>query len=89
MNIYVDLYKLQRLSGGSYVDVLQVQGVQVLIVSLPQDRRPPLPGDGAGQHGALADGYRGDAHFLVVGQVEQVHVCGQEGQKHGRETEEV
>lgn len=45
------------------------------MVSLPQDRRPPLPCDGAGQHGALANRYRGDAHFLVIGKVEQVHIC--------------
>lgn len=62
------------MTAGSYVDVFQVQGVQALIVSLPQYRRPLLPGDGAGQHGALSDGHSGDAHSLVLWKGEQVHI---------------
>lgn len=60
---------------GSYIDVCQVQGGQMLMVSLPQYGRPALSCDGTRQHGALADGYCGDAHFLVIGQGEQVHIC--------------
>lgn len=69
------------MTGRSYIDVLQVQGVQVLIVSLPENGRPPFPRDGTGQHGALADRRRGDAHSLVVRKAEQVDVCGREGEE--------
>lgn len=60
---------------GSHIDVLQVQGVQVLVVPLPQDGRPVLPHDAAGQHGALADRHRGHAQLLVIGEGQHVHVC--------------
>lgn len=63
------------MAAGSYVDVFQVQRVQVLMVPLPQDGRPPLPRDGACQHGTLADCYGGHAQFLVVGEGQQVHIC--------------
>lgn len=59
----------------SYIDVLQVQGVQILMVSLPQYRRPSFPRDGTSQHGALAHCYCGDAHFLVIWKGEQVDIC--------------
>lgn len=66
------------MTAASYIDVFQVQGVQVLMVSLPQYRRPPLPADGTCHHGALAHRYCGDAHFLVIWEAEQVHICGGE-----------
>lgn len=44
------------------------------MVSLPQYRRPPLSGDSTSQHGALANRYSGDAHFLVIWKGEQVHI---------------
>lgn len=65
------------MTAGSYVDVFQVQGVQILMVSLPQYRRPPLPHDGTSQHSALANCYGGNAHFLVIRKGEQVHICRQ------------
>lgn len=63
------------MAAGSYVDVFQVQGVQVLMVPLPQYGRPPLPCDGACQHSTLADCYGGHAQFLVIGEGQQVHIC--------------
>lgn len=63
------------MTAGSYIDVFQVQGVQILMVSLPQYRRPPLPCDGTSQHGTLANCDSGDAHFLVIWKGEQVHIC--------------
>lgn len=65
----------ERRAAGSYVDVLQVQGVQVLVVPLPQDGWPALPHDAAGQHGALADRHHGHAQLLVVGEGQHVYVC--------------
>lgn len=65
----------RAVTAASYVDVFQVQGVQILMVSLPQYGRPPLPLDGTSQHGALTHCYNGSAHFLVVGEGEQVHIC--------------
>lgn len=67
------------MTGGSYIDVFQVQGVQILTVSPPQYRRPPLPRDGTSQHGALANRHSGNTHFLVIREVEQVHICWREG----------
>lgn len=67
------------MTGGSYIDVFQVQGVQILTVSLPQYRRPALPRDGTSQHSALANCDSGNSHFLVIGKVEQVHICWWEG----------
>lgn len=66
---------MMTLTVSSYIDVFQVQGVQVLIVSLPQYRRPPLPRDGTSQHGALADCYCREADFLVFWEIEDVHIC--------------
>lgn len=71
-------HTIRQREAGSYVDVLQVQRVQILMVPLPQHRRPSLPRDGTRQHGALADGCRGDAHFLVIRESEQVHICWRE-----------
>lgn len=65
------------MTAGSYVDVFQVQGVQILMVSLPQYRRPPLPRDGTSQHSALANCHGGNAHLLVIRKGEQVHICWQ------------
>lgn len=63
------------MTAGSYVDVFQVQGVQVLMVPLPQYGRPPLPRDGACQHSTLANCYGGHAQFLVIREGQQVHIC--------------
>lgn len=69
------------MTAGSYVDVFQVQGVQILMVSLPQYSRPPLPCDGTSQYSALANCYCCDAHFLVLRKGEQVDICRREGKK--------
>lgn len=61
----------------AYINIFQVQGVKILMVSLPQYQRPPFPCDGTGQHSALANCDCGDSHFLVIWKMEQVHVCWQ------------
>lgn len=62
----------------SYIDVFQVQGVQILTVSLPQYGRPLVTRDGTCQHNTLADCHRRNADFLVIWKVKQENLCGQD-----------
>lgn len=69
------------MTGSSYIDVFQVQGVQILMVSLPQYRRSPFTCDGASQHSTLAHRYCCHADFLVLWKGEQVRICWWDKQK--------
>lgn len=59
----------------THVDVLQVQEVQYDAVPLPDDGWAQRPLDGAGQDGAEAHGYRGDADPLVLRQAQLHNLC--------------
>jgi len=59
----------------THVDVLQVQEVQHHAVPLPDDGRAQRPLDGAGEDGAEAHRYRGDADRLVLRQAQLDHLC--------------